>query len=44
MDQPEGFVIPRNKDKVRRLKKNLNGLKQVPKQCHYKFVLASIGV
>ena len=32
MDQPEGFVEPRQKSKVCKLTKSLYGLKQAPKQ------------
>ncbi|WVZ76800.1 hypothetical protein U9M48_024733 [Paspalum notatum var. saurae] len=37
MDQPEGFVVSRQEDKVCRLLKSLYGLKQAPKQWHEKF-------
>ena len=32
MEQPEGFVLPRNEKKVCKLVKSLYGLKQAPKQ------------
>ena len=37
MEQPKGFVLPRNKKKVCKLVKSLYGLKQAPKQWHEKF-------
>nr|GEY73887.1 zinc finger, CCHC-type [Tanacetum cinerariifolium] len=37
MKQPEGFVMPRRKSMVCKLKKSLYGLKQAPKQWHQKF-------
>jgi hypothetical protein len=37
MKQPDGFVAPRQENKVCRLKKSLYGLKQTPKQWHEKF-------
>ena len=37
MDQPDGFVISRQENKVCRLLKSLYGLKQAPKQWHEKF-------
>jgi hypothetical protein len=37
MDQPEGFVLPKNEKKVCKLVKLLYGLKQAPKQWHEKF-------
>lgn len=37
MDQPEGYVIPGNENKVCKLVKSLYGLKQAPKQWHEKF-------
>ena len=37
MEQPEGFVLPRNEKKVCKLVKSLYGLKQAPKQWHEKF-------
>ena len=37
MDQPEGFVEPRQESKVCKLIKSLYGLKQAPKQWHEKF-------
>ncbi|KAK2382392.1 hypothetical protein QL285_069931 [Trifolium repens] len=37
MEQPEGFVIPRQEQKVCKLDKSLYGLKQAPKQWHIKF-------
>ena len=37
MDQPEGFVIPGQENKVCKLVKSLYGLKQAPKQWHEKF-------
>ena len=40
MEQPEGFVLPRNEKKVCKLVKSLYGLKQAPKQWHEKFDLA----
>jgi hypothetical protein len=45
MKQPDGFVAPRQENKVYRLKKSLYGLKQAPKQCHEKFdrTLTSVG-
>ena len=32
MEQPEGFIVPRQEKKVCRLVKSLYGLKQAPKQ------------
>ena len=32
MEQPEGFVLPENENKVCKLIKSLYGLKQAPKQ------------
>ncbi|GJV33866.1 retrotransposon protein, putative, ty1-copia subclass [Tanacetum coccineum] len=37
MNQPEGFIAPRQEGKVCRLVKSLYGLKQAPKQRHQKF-------
>ncbi|GJR67773.1 retrotransposon protein, putative, ty1-copia subclass [Tanacetum coccineum] len=37
MNQPEGFIAPRQESKVCRLVKSLYGLKQAPKQWHQKF-------
>lgn len=37
LEQPEGFVIPGQENKVCRLIKSLYGLKQAPKQWHEKF-------
>ncbi|RVX02495.1 Retrovirus-related Pol polyprotein from transposon TNT 1-94 [Vitis vinifera] len=37
MEQPEGFVLPGNENKVCKLVKSLYGLKQAPKQWHEKF-------
>ncbi|KAJ9562187.1 LOW QUALITY PROTEIN: hypothetical protein OSB04_007347 [Centaurea solstitialis] len=37
MEQPEGFVVPGQENKVCRLVKSLYGLKQAPKQWHEKF-------
>nr|GEY55249.1 zinc finger, CCHC-type [Tanacetum cinerariifolium] len=37
MNQPQGFIIPRNKNKVCKLIKSLYGLKQTLKQWHQKF-------
>ncbi|RZB91995.1 Retrovirus-related Pol polyprotein from transposon TNT 1-94, partial [Glycine soja] len=37
MEQPEGFVIHGQEDKVYKLDKSLYGLKQAPKQWHEKF-------
>ncbi|CAM8887351.1 unnamed protein product [Rhodiola kirilowii] len=37
MKQPEGFIMPRNENKVCKLIKSLYGLKQAPKQWHQKF-------
>ena len=37
MEQPDGFVVPREENKVCRLIKSLYGLKQAPKQWHEKF-------
>ena len=37
MEQPEGFIIPGQENKVCRLVKSLYGLKQAPKQWHAKF-------
>ena len=39
MDQPEGFVLPRNERKVCKLVKSFYGLKQKPKQWHEKFYI-----
>src|SRR3989337_828922 len=45
MDQPDGFVIPGQEEKVCKLLKSLYGLKQAPKQWHEKFntTLTSVG-
>ena len=37
MEQPEGFIVPGQENKVCRLIKSLYGLKQAPKQWHAKF-------
>jgi len=37
MEQPEGFILPGNEEKVCKLVKFLYGLKQAPKQWHEKF-------
>ena len=37
MEQPKGFLLPRNEKKVCKLVKSLYGLKQAPKQWHEKF-------
>nr|GEY76345.1 hypothetical protein [Tanacetum cinerariifolium] len=37
MNQPLGFIMPGNKNKMCKLIKSLYGLKQVPKQWHQKF-------
>jgi hypothetical protein len=37
MEQPEGFVIHGQEEKVYKLDKPLYGLKQAPKQWHIKF-------
>ena len=37
MEQPEGYVLPGNEQKVCKLVKSLYGLKQAPKQWHQKF-------
>jgi hypothetical protein len=37
MDQPDGFIVPRQERKVCKLLKSLYGLKQAPKQWHEKF-------
>lgn len=37
MNQPEGFIIPGQENKVCELVKSLYGLKQAPKQWHEKF-------
>ncbi|GKE87946.1 zinc finger, CCHC-type containing protein [Tanacetum coccineum] len=37
MNQPQGFIMPGNKNKVCRLIKSLYGLRQAPKQWHQKF-------
>lgn len=42
MDQPEGFVMPRQKKKVCKLIRSLDGVKQAPKQWHDKFRQAII--
>jgi hypothetical protein len=45
MDQPDGFVVKREEQKVCKLLKSLYGLKQAPKQWHEKFdtTLTSVG-
>lgn len=37
MNQPDGFILPRNEEKVCMLKKSLYGLKQSPRQWYRKF-------
>ncbi|GJR77971.1 zinc finger, CCHC-type containing protein [Tanacetum coccineum] len=37
MNQPQGFIVPGNENKVCKLIKSLYGLKQAPKQWHQKF-------
>ena len=37
MNQPEGFIVSRQEQKVCKLIKSLYGLKQAPKQWHEKF-------
>ena len=37
MNQPQGFIMPGNENKVCKLVKSLYGLKQAPKQWHQKF-------
>lgn len=37
MEQPEGFILPGNKNKVCKLIKSVYGLKQAPRQWHEKF-------
>ncbi|GJY67339.1 zinc finger, CCHC-type containing protein [Tanacetum coccineum] len=37
MNQPQGFIMPKNENKVCKLIKSLYGLKQAPKQWHQKF-------
>nr|GFA47125.1 zinc finger, CCHC-type [Tanacetum cinerariifolium] len=37
MNQPEGFIMPVNENKVWKLIKSLYGLKQAPKQWHQNF-------
>ncbi|GJV46970.1 zinc finger, CCHC-type containing protein [Tanacetum coccineum] len=37
MNQPQGFIMPSNENKVCKLIKSLYGLKQAPKQWHQKF-------
>lgn len=37
MEQPEGYILPGNEQKVCKLVKSLYGLKQAPKQWHQKF-------
>ncbi|GJU86452.1 zinc finger, CCHC-type containing protein [Tanacetum coccineum] len=37
MNQPQGFIMLGNENKVCKLIKSLYGLKQAPKQCHQKF-------
>ena len=45
MEQPDGFVVPGEENKVCILIKSLYGLKQAPKQLHEKFdtTLTSVG-
>jgi len=42
MEQPEGFMLPGNEQKVCKLVKSLYGLKQAPKQWHQKYDTAII--
>ncbi|GJS86925.1 zinc finger, CCHC-type containing protein [Tanacetum coccineum] len=47
MNQPQGFIMPGNKNKVCKLIKSLSRLKQAPKQWHQKFdevVLSNVQV
>ena len=37
LEQPEGFIVPGQEQKVCQLIKSLYGLKQAPKQWHAKF-------
>ncbi|GJV76161.1 zinc finger, CCHC-type containing protein [Tanacetum coccineum] len=37
MNQPQGFIMPVNENKVCKLIKSIYGLKQAPNQCHQKF-------
>nr|GEU79042.1 zinc finger, CCHC-type [Tanacetum cinerariifolium] len=37
MNQPQGFIMPANENKIRKLIKSLYGLKYALKQCHQKF-------
>jgi len=37
MNQPQGFIMPSNENKVCKLIKSLYGLKQAPKQWHQNF-------
>jgi hypothetical protein len=44
MDQPDGFVVKGEEQKVCKLLKSLYGLKQAPKQWHEKFDTTLTGV